>query len=177
MSAEDTKGASLKQKAVHELEDFAAISLYLALFFCAVVTYGTVLLGKFEISYYAYGSALINALVIAKIILIGEYARLGKGQEARPLFLSALFKAFLFTLLVFCFHVLEDVIKQLVHRGTIASAFHEMHLDTFAARSLLVFSVFIPLFGFRELRRVLGEDKFQALFFGTGTLAKSESNQ
>ena len=177
MSAEDSKGASLKQKAVHELEDFAAISLYLALFFCAVVTYGTVLLGKFEISYYAYGSALINALVIAKVILIGEYAHLGRNQETRSLFQSALIKALLFTVLVFCFHVLEDVIKQLVHGDTIASAFHEMHLDTFAARSLLVFSVFIPLFGFRELRRVLGEEKFKSIFFGIGALAKSDANQ
>jgi hypothetical protein len=177
MSAENAGGASLKQKAVHELEDFAAIFLYLALFFCAVVTYGTVLLGKFEISYYAYGSALINALVIAKVILIGEYAHLGRKQEARPLFLSALWKAFLFTLLVLCFHVVEDVIKQLVRGGTIAGAFREMHLDTFAARSLLVFSVFLPLFSFRELRRVLGEDSFLALFFGSGVTPKSDANQ
>jgi len=32
-------------------------------------------------------------------------------------------------------------------------------------RSLVVFCTFVPLFAFRELRRVLGEDQFQDLLF------------
>jgi hypothetical protein len=50
--------------------------------------------GKFNVSYFAYGSALLNALVIAKVIFIGEYARLGKRHETKPLLLSATYKAF-----------------------------------------------------------------------------------
>jgi H+/gluconate symporter-like permease len=165
----------IKQKAIHEGQEFAGISLYLAFFFCAVVAYSTVLLGKFQVSYFSYGSALINALVIAKVILIGEYAHLGKKQEGRPLVLSALYKAFLFTLLVFGFHVVEEVIKQLAHGDTIASALHEIRLDTLICRNLIVFSTFIPLFAFRELQRVLGEDNFRSLFFRTGAMSKSDA--
>ena len=176
MSAENSKRMNLKKKAIHEGQEFVGISLYLAFFFCAVVTYSTVLLGKFQVSYFSYGSALINALVIAKVILIGEFARLGKKHEARPLVLSALYKAFLFTLLVFSFHLVEEVIKQLLHGETIASAFHDMRLDALVCRSLVVFCTFIPLFAFRELQRVLGEDNFRALFFRTGTMVKSEAD-
>jgi hypothetical protein len=170
---EGTYMRDIKQKAIHEGQEFAGISLYLAFFFCAVVAYSTVLLGKFQVSAFSYGSALINALVIAKVILIGEYAHLGKKHEGRPLILSALYKAFLFTLLVFGFHVVEEVIKQLVRGDAVASAFHEIRLDIFICRSLVVFCTFIPLFAFRELQRVLGEDKFRALFFRSGTISRS----
>jgi hypothetical protein len=162
----------MKQKVIHEGQEFVGISLYLAFFFCAVVAYSSVLLGKFHVSCFSYGSALINALVIAKVILIGEYARLGKKQEARPLVLSALSKAFLFTLLVLAFHLLEEAVKQLVHGHTVASAFHQMPLDILVCRSLVVFCTFIPLFAFRELQRVLGEDNFRSVFFRTGAMPK-----
>ena len=130
------------------------------------------LLGKFQISYFTYGAALINALVIAKVILIGEYARLGKRYEAKPLFYSAIFKAFVFGLLVFAFHILEEMIKRLVHGEKIAGAFKEIRLDDLLARSVVIFCAFIPLFAFREMGRVLGQDNIRALFFRTGATPK-----
>jgi hypothetical protein len=176
MNEAKAKSATLKQKAIHEGQEFLGISLYLAFFFCAVVTYSTVLAGKFNVSYFNYGSALINALVIGKVILIGEYAHLGGRHESRPLVQSAVYKAFLFTLLVLAFHIVEEMIKQLVQRGTIASALHDAHLDILACRSLVVFCTFIPLFAFRELQRVLGEDNFRSLFFRTGAISKSNAD-
>ena len=59
MNEAKAKSATLKQKAIHEGQEFLGISLYLAFFFCAVVTYSTVLLGKFNVSYFNYGSALM----------------------------------------------------------------------------------------------------------------------
>jgi hypothetical protein len=174
MSAENSKRADLKQKAIHEFEEFAGIFLYLAFFFCALATYSLLLLNKFHISYFIYGTALINALVIAKVILIGEYAHLGKRQEAKPLFQSAVSKAFLFSLLVFGFHIIEEVIKLLLRGESMASASHDMRIDDLLSRSVVVFGTFIPLFAFRELQRVLGEDNFRALFFRTGAIAKSD---
>ena len=71
MSSKNSK-TDLKQKAVHEFRQFVAISLYLAFFFCAVTTYRMLLLNDFHDAYFNYISGLINALVIAKVILIGE---------------------------------------------------------------------------------------------------------
>ena len=171
MEGEDSKKASLKQKVKHEFEQFAIIFLYLAFFFCAIATYGTLLLNRYNVPYYNYAAALINAAVIAKVILIGEYARLGKKQESKPLFLSAIYKAFLFGLLVFAFHLVEEVIKSLFHGGDVAAAFRDIRMDELLARCVVIFCTFIPLFAFRELRRVLGEDEFQRLLFRTGGTA------
>jgi hypothetical protein len=173
MNTENAQAVTLKQKAAHELVQFVAIFLYLAFFFCALATYNMLLLKDFNVSYFTYGFAFINALVIAKVILIGEYAHLGKKHEAKPLLLAAIHKAFLFTLLVFAFHVVEELIRFLIHRENMATALREIRIDDLLGRSLVVFCTFIPLFAFRELQRVLGEDKFRALFFGTGTPAKS----
>jgi len=170
MKSENSKKGSLKQKAAHELEQFVGISLYLGFFFCAVVTYRMILLSDFRDWYVNYGMAVINALVIAKVILIGEYAHLGKRVEARPLLLSSISKALLFTLLVFGFHIVEEVIKGLVHGKGVTGAFRETPLDHLLSGALIIFCTFVPFFAFRELSRVLGEDKFTDLFFHTGSI-------
>lgn len=176
MSDESSKKASLKQKVVHESEQFLIIFLYLAFFFCAVVTYSMLLLRQYHVAYYNYAFAVINALVIAKVILIGEYARIGKKLESKPLLLSAIYKAFLFSLLVFAFHLVEEAIKHLLHGENMATVFRDMRVDELLARSVVIFCCFLPLFGFRELSRVLGEKEFQNLFFKAGALAKSGSS-
>jgi hypothetical protein len=164
---------SLKQRAKHEFEELAAVFSYLAFFFCALATYSMLLLDRFHVSFFSYGTALINALVISKVILIGEAMHLGKKQEGRPLLLSALNKAFLYGLLVFAFHIIEEEVKRLIHGETIVSAWHAMRFDEVICRTIVIFSTFIPLFAFMELRRVLGDDNFWTLLFRTGRLDKS----
>jgi hypothetical protein len=176
MNAEISKRAIVKQKAVHELQEFIGIFLYLAFFFCAFATYSMLLLNEFHVSYFVFGTALINALVVAKVILIGEYAHLGRKHELKPLFQSATYKAFLFSLLVFAFHIIEEVIKRRWHGENFATAYHEIRINELLARSVVVFCTFLPLFAFRELRRVLGEDKFWSLCFRTGATENTDAD-
>src|SRR5450631_4447277 len=159
---------SKKQKAKHELKELVMIFLYLAFFFCALVTYSMLLLNEYHVKYLNYAFALINALVITKVVMIGEYAHVGKRGETKALFLSAIWKAFIFTLLVFAFHVVEEVIKRLIHGDAMAEASRNIRIDELAGRCIVVFCVFIPFFAFREFRRVMGEDEFKALVFGKG---------
>jgi hypothetical protein len=173
MAKDASARAELKRKAKHELRELLEIFLYLAFFFCALTTYGMLLLDEFHVKYWNYAFALINALVITKVIMIGEYAHVGKRGETKPLLLSAVWKAFLFGLLVFGFHVVEEMVKRLVHGSDMAAASHEIRVDQLLGRSLVVFCTFIPLFAFREFRRAMGEDKFRALVFGGGENRKS----
>jgi len=150
---------------MHEFIQFLGIFLYLGFFFCAVTTYRMLLLNDFRDSYINYAFSVINALVVAKVILIGEYTHLGKRLEDKPLLASSIYKAFLFGLLTFAFHLVEEAIKGVLHGEGAASAFLDIHITDLLARTIVVFCTFIPLFGFREVRRVLGESKFNALFF------------
>ncbi len=171
MNNEKLKEGAFKQKIIHELKTVGWVSLYLALFFCALCTYSMLVLNELNIrnSYFRYGFAIVNALVIAKIILIGEYARLGRGHENKPLIVSALWKAFLFGLLVAAFHILEEAVKRLAFRERIS-----VRMDEMLIRNLVVVSFLIPFFAFWELRRVLGEGKLFDLFFRRRTMVESD---
>jgi len=166
MTKDAAKKAERKQKAKHELRELTTIFLYLAFFFCALVTYSMLLLKQYDVEYWNYAFALINALIVTKVIMIGEYAKVGHRGEGKPLFISAIWKAFVFGLLVFGFHVVEEVIKRLIHGSDMATASRDIRVDELLGRSLVVFCTFIPLFAFREFRRVMGEKEFQSLVFG-----------
>jgi hypothetical protein len=177
MSDKSSSSSTLKQKAKHELKELVVLSGYLAFFFCALATYRMLLLRDYHINSLTYAFALINALVVAKVIMIGELAHVGKRYEAGALFRSAVWKAFIFGLLVLVFHIIEEWIKQLFHGGDLAGAFREIHIDDLLGRGLIIFCTFIPLFAFREIRRVVGDEKFQAMFFGSGAAGKSDPAQ
>jgi len=173
MPSQDSVKKNLKQRVKHEFEELFALSGYLAFFFCGLATYSMLLLDRFHISYFAYGTALINALIIAKVILIGEAAHAGRKFEAKALAYSALWKAFVFAWLVFAFHLLEEAIKDLFHGAPFGAAFHDIRIYDLLIRTGLIFCVFIPLFLFRELKRVVGQEGFRALLFHPTSAAKA----
>jgi hypothetical protein len=157
----------LKQKAKHELREMLELSVYLAFFFCALAVYDMLLLNQYDVVSWNFGFALINALVITKVIMIGEYAKLGRKHENKPVLVSAVWKAFIFGLLVYAFHIVEEGIKRLIHGADLASAPREIRFDQLAGRAIVVFCIFVPLFAFREFQRVMGEDEFRTLVFGS----------
>jgi hypothetical protein len=163
----------VRRKLGRELQDLVAVFLFLALFFSAFVTYRVLLLNQFELWYYSYGTALISALVLSKIILLGEYVHLGRRQEGKPLIVSALYKSLLFGLLATAFHIAEEGIKQLVFRKAPFHPFETRNINELLARALVMFSVFVPFFSFRETARVLGEGKLYELFFKRRNVTES----
>jgi hypothetical protein len=166
MSEEKSQHPSLKQKAVYELKEITYVFLFLAFFFCALSTYRMLLLGNFEISF-IYGTALLNAFLVTKVILIGEAAHLGREHESSPLIYSCVYKSFVYGLLVFAFHIVEEMVKRLIHGQGIVGAFQDIRLDDLLTRSMVIFCTFIPFFAFRELARVLGPEKLRSLFFAS----------
>lgn len=165
MSKDAAAKSQRKEKAKHELKELLVIFFYLAFFFCALITYNMLLLNELHVEYWSYSFALINALIITKVIMIGEWAHVGKRGERWSLLFSSLWKAFIFSWLVLAFHFVEEIIKRMIHGASVATASREARMDELLARTLIVFCTFIPLFAFREFRRVMGEEEFQRLLF------------
>ena len=162
-----------KQKLKHELIEMVVLFVYLAFFFCALTTYGMLLLHQYHVPYWNFAFALINALVITKVIMIGEYAKLGRRHENKPLAVSIVWKALIFGLLVFAFHIVEEGLKRLIHGADVAKASRDIRFDELGGRAIVVLCVFIPLFAFREFRRVMGDDEFRKLVIGRRFRANS----
>ena len=107
-----------KKRAENELKDYLLVSGYLAVLFCAVAAYTQLLLRQYgETSTLNYTFALINALVIGKVILIGDMMHIGRRAETRPLYQTVILKSLPFGLFIFAFHLLEEFIKRLIHHS------------------------------------------------------------
>jgi hypothetical protein len=167
MNGADEKRSGLKARLIHEVKELLAIFLYLALFFCAFTTYPRLVMAEMGISYFHYGFALIKALVLAKVILLGQHVRFANIFDDRPLIVATFYKVILFGLFVLAFEVLEHVIGGFLHGEDLQSVFQEMMSagrDELLARTLVMLVAFIPLFAFTETARVLGEGKIRELF-------------
>jgi hypothetical protein len=174
----DKKKKSLKEKIFHEMAEYWLNVIYLALVFAAFTQYRRFVLAAHGITYTNYWVAVIEALILAKVVMIGDVIRLGRRLEHKPLIYSTLLKTVVFSLFVGVFTIIEHMIKSLLKGegltgGLIAllgKGNHEL-----LAGCLVVLVTFIPFFAFRELGRVLGEGKIWALFFRKGEHKSQET--
>ncbi|MGL4543619.1 MAG: hypothetical protein ACRCUI_14035, partial [Polymorphobacter sp.] len=81
---------SKKAKLKHELTALWWAFLYLFIMFGMLRLYGDVLLEKNNIADIKYGTAAINALIFAKVILIGDWMRLGERGGERTMMAAIL---------------------------------------------------------------------------------------
>jgi hypothetical protein len=170
------KKAGWKQRIREEMISYWITVLYLALFFGVFNTYRRLILAHYEISYLNYGVALIEALVLAKVILIGDLLRLGWSMNNRPLIFPTLTRSVVFTIFVAAFKFLEETVKGLIRHQSWTDGFQQFTGTAkyqYLASLLVVFFTFIPFFALKELNRVIGKGKIWRLFFSARGSAES----
>jgi hypothetical protein len=170
-----SEAKSLKARTIEETKALVFISIYLALLFGSFTVYRRLVSSEYDVSYLHYGYPIIEALVLAKVILIGRmlhlgerYAALGRAFGDLPLIIPALWKTFWFSLFVLAFSILEHVVDGWFHHHGLGASFHEILGQGKAeilARLLVLYTALVPLFILIELAEVLGEGKLFALFF------------
>ena len=89
------KKHDLKDRAIHELKEFLAMFIYLWVFLALLVIHESVIRAEQHQNYQAHGFAILNALILAKVLLIGEGLHLGSRFKDKPLVYSILYKSFL----------------------------------------------------------------------------------
>jgi hypothetical protein len=175
MNSPDKNKGNLKKKLLHEMKVYWVYVVYLTLVFAAFTQYRRLILADVGITYTDYGVAVIEAFILAKVIMIGDVLHLGRGFEHKPLIFPILLKTAIFTLFVGLFTIIEHMIKSLVQgKGLTAGLVDFFGKGSYEllAGCLIIFVAFIPFFALRELSRVLGgEGKILELFF------KSRDNQ
>jgi hypothetical protein len=162
------KKKNIKKKIVHEITEYWINVAYLTLVFASFTQYRRLVLAAHDITYTNYWVAVIEALILAKVVMIGDVLHLGRRLEHKPLIYSTLLKTVVFTIFVGAFTLIEHVIKGLwkgeafveQFGNFLGKGYHEV-----LAGCMVVFVAFIPFFAFRELGRVLGEGKIRTLFF------------
>ena len=166
-----------KQKVSRETKEFVAIYLYLGLLIGAFNTYRWLLMAEYHVGYFVYGYSLVEALVLAKVIIVAEGLGIGERFSSRPLIFPTLYKTMLFALCVLALGILEHLITGFFHGKNVAGVFQEVIRSRYEilGRVLIMFVAFIPFFAFRETMRVLREVKLFDLFFRSRAAAPSPS--
>jgi hypothetical protein len=104
----------LKERAVSELKQFLVMFAYLWAVFALFLLNEAVILRKTDISFLSQGFALINAAILAKVMLIAEALKFGRRFDHLPLVFPIVYKSVAFAILFIVFHGLEEFV---VHRG------------------------------------------------------------
>jgi hypothetical protein len=171
MTAVETEPAhrpSLKERAIEEFKVYWIIVFYLGIFLGALTNYRRLILAEFGVSYVNYGVAVIEALIIAKVILVAKAFRFSRWLENRPLLYPVIFKAVLFGVLVFLFGIVERVVEAWFHKEGVATAIQKIGaigLYELSARALMLILAFVPFFAFWEVGRIVGFRRLAAMFF------------
>jgi hypothetical protein len=166
---------NLRERAVFEFKRFVAVFLYLWVVFALLSIHETIIRAQHHLDYRAHTFAVINAFIFAKVLLVGDYLRLGDRFKHKPLVYPVLYQCFVFSALLTGFHIVERTFAGVVGGKTFSESFSEIGgrgLIGIVSISALAFVMLVPFFAFRELGRMIGEEELRALFLGRG--AKTE---
>ena len=164
----------IEEKAIEEFRSYFVMALYLWFVFGLMMLNEAVILKKPSFNFLAQGFAVINALVLAKVMLIADDLRFGRGLDHLPLVWPILYKAVMFGLLFVVFHEIEHYLV-----GRFSGASHTMTFPTVgggtwagAACVWAIMSVSLaPFFAIREISKLVGVGRVWRLMFQPGARA------
>jgi len=161
-------GAALRDRAMHELTQFAIIAVYLYITLGAVILMKASVLHDNGINFVPWGIAVVKAAVLAKFILIGHAMKVGERHSDRPLIWPILHRAFAFLVLLVVLTIIEEVIVGLFHQQTVAASLEELagaKLAESLAGIVILLLVLVPYFAIRVINEALGEGRLFRMFF------------
>ena len=164
------------QRFIAEMRKFALVAAFLFLFFAAFNNYQRLILREYHIEHFQYGYSLIQALILAKVVLVGEIFHFGERFRGKPLIFPTLYKTFSFSLLVLAFAVLEHFVKGFIHGQNFAAIPQEIAAKgtDIGAKVIVMFIAFIPMFAIWEISHLFDEGKLFEFFFARGGTAGNE---
>jgi hypothetical protein len=160
-----------KKRALDELRKLSITVIYLWVLLSVFTLHREIILAKYHINYSAkFGFALINAVILAKFMWLGEILHAGKKAAGKALLYSMLWNSALFAVILMVCHLLEEALVRVWHGQSFAASFSETVADpSIFATMLLMFVVLIPFFFAKGLIEILGKDEIKRLLLKART--------
>jgi GYF domain 2 len=160
---------SLRTRFGEELRKFLVFFAYLWLVFFVMYLHEWSVLASNQISFTFYGLAVVNALILAKIMLIAEAFGFATRLDDRPLIYPIMFKAVAFTVLLMLAYLAEEIAVGLFHGKSVAESIPAIGGGGVVGPlsiGIIMFIALLPFFAFREIARAVGPAEFRALMLG-----------
>lgn len=156
------------KKVKEEMKRMFLYASFFFLFFSAFTFYRRLILREELVSFIHLGYNLGESLVLAKIILLGQYFQFGERFSKKPLIVPTLYKTAIFTVFVIFFDIFERFFTGLLKGHKWESIYNKLQTHGFeeiAAELFIMIFVFLFFFAFLEIDRLLGGKKLFDSFF------------
>lgn len=158
----------LKQRLIHETKLYFLYASFLFILLSVFSFYERLLLDIHGFHMIRMLYCLMESLILAKVILIGEVFELGEKFKQKPLIIPVLYKTLVFSLLLLIFNVAEHHIVHFFGAHTLMSTpphLVQNKLNILLAKSFILIVIFAQFFTVLELSRSLGRNVLFNLFF------------
>jgi hypothetical protein len=157
---------AVRERARHEVVRFGVLFLYLWMMFLLFQVHQYVILADHAIPFQNWGFGFVNALLLAKVMIVADDLQFGAWFRSKPLIIPILVRSIAFAVLFIAIETLEKVLLGLYHGIPIDQA-----VPTFGGGglkgSLLVGIItafaLLPFFAFDEIDRVFGRGTLRDL--------------
>lgn len=162
-----THKPSLWQRILVEIKQLVIIFLYLWVIFGLFVLHERIVLRQQGMVFtWKDGFAAINALALAKVMLVAEDLNLVRWVRSRALIYPILLESLLLSIILVAFMIIEHwVVAHLKHETV--HAVGGGGLVGVICVAVIVFVALIPFIAFRHVSRELGPGRLNAMLFGT----------
>jgi hypothetical protein len=167
-SSKGQRTRNLRKQAVAEGKQFVILFVYLWVLFGLFVLNERIVLHQRGIDFVSHGFAVFNAFILAKVMLIAEHLDFTRWLDRRPLIYPILYDSFCFAILFIAFHVVEEMIVNVVGGEAVSASIPNIGGGGIAGIicvAVILFFALIPFFAFRNFNRVLGPDRLHSMLF------------
>src|SRR3954464_1584580 len=143
-----------KAKILSEFREVFGMFLYLWVLFALFTYHKAIVLAQHGITYKAFGVAIINAFILAKVMLFFEKANLAAKLRGKPLVYPVLHKSVVLAIIFILFNMAETVAKGLWKGKSFADSFPKIGggspIEIIVVAMILAVAL-VPFFAFREV--------------------------
>lgn len=161
-------GRSIRTWLTHELKRFLILFVNLWILLSLFVLNQALIERAAGNEVLFQGFAILNALILAKVMLAAEYLDLGRWLRRQPLALTIVLEGFLYTALFMLVHVLERVLVGVLGGRTLFASLPSFGGGGFTG-ALIVAAILcvslLPFFTFKHVARAIGPERLQAILF------------
>lgn len=171
MSDSEPTPKSWKSWIADEMKEYYFNFLFLAFYFVSFASYRRLLLeaAHAQLPILGWWAPLIEAAILAKVVMIGDAFHLGRRFNYESLLATAFVRTWIFGLFAGVCKVLESFVEGHLHHLTMAESLHRLANQGWPeilGSSLIVVVAFFPFFCYKELEGLIGKNKLRGLLFG-----------
>lgn len=152
-----------------ELKEVLAISSVFFVIFVLLLLLKKVMMASYEIDFYVIGTALLGALIIAKVVLVFDLLPITKKADHLPNIYRVFFRSLIYLIGFVIFTFLEHLVKGLIGGESFAASlehsFHGLYAQPFLVSFVGVFISFLIFNAFWVIRANIGAAALYDMFF------------